>query len=87
MRSDTTEKQNQDSSKNLNRKEHFRTQALMRKLILLVELFLTLFRMGFFGAAHGWGEGPLPKICHTYPTMMKLGKFIPYPKKIEKIYE
>ena len=44
---------------------------------------LTLFRMGIFGAAHGWGEGggvkwtPLPKICHTYPTMMKLGTVIP----------
>ena len=40
--------------------------------------------MGFFGAAHGWGteEGgkrhPLPKICHTYPTLMKLGTVIPY---------
>ena len=49
--------------------------------------------MGFFGAAHGWGEwggdkkAPLPKICHTYPTMMKLGTVIPYPKKIQKIYE
>ena len=30
---------------------------------------------------------PLPKICHTYPTMMKLGTVIPYPKKIQKIYE
>ena len=52
---------------------------------------LTLFRMGFFGATHGWGEGPkrpsLPKICHTYPAMMKLGTVIPYPKKIQKIYE
>ena len=32
---------------------------------------------GLFGATHGWGGGakrtPLPKICHTYPTMMKLG--------------
>ena len=52
---------------------------------------LTLFRMGFFGAAHGWGgeqKGPLlPKICNTYPTMMKFGTVIPYPKKIQKIYE
>ena len=51
---------------------------------------LTLFRMGFFGAAHGWEGGqkdPLPKICHTYPTMMKLGTVIPYPEKIQKIYE
>ena len=53
-------------------------------------LFLTLFMMGFFGAAHGWRGAkrpPLPKICHTYSTMMKLGTIIPYPKKIQKIYE
>ena len=45
--------------------------------------------MGFFGAAHGWGgkKIPLPKICHTYPTAMKLDTVIPYPKKIQKIYE
>ena len=53
--------------------------------------------MGFFGAAYGWwgGEGvggpkklpPLPKICHTYPTMMKVGTVILYLKKIQKIYE
>ena len=51
---------------------------------------LTLFRMGFFGAAHGWGEAkkpPLLKICHTYPTMMKLGTVIPYTKKIQIINE
>ena len=34
--------------------------------------------MGFYRAAHGWGEwwqkgNPLPKICWTYPTMLKLG--------------
>ena len=46
--------------------------------------------MGFFGAAHGWRGpkgAPLPKIGHTYPAMMKLGTVIPYPKKIQKIYE
>ena len=46
--------------------------------------------MGFFGAAHGWEGGkkaPLPKICHTYPTMMKLVTVIPYLKEIQKIYE
>ena len=39
------------------------------------QLVLTLFMMGIFGAAHGWGgqKCPFPKICHTYPTMMKLG--------------
>ena len=48
--------------------------------------------MGFFGAAHGWGGrrgkmAPLPKICHTYPTVMKRGTVIHNPRKIQKIYE
>ena len=51
----------------------------------------TLFRMGFFGAAHGWGGGKkdptLPKICHTYPKMMKPGTVMPYPNRIQKLYE
>ena len=37
---------------------------------------ITLFWMGFFRSAHGGGGGakrlPLPKIYHTYPTIMKL---------------
>ena len=52
---------------------------------------LALFRMGFFGVAHGWGGAKKPshhsKICHKYPTMMKLGTVIPYQKKIQKIFE
>ena len=46
---------------------------------------LTLFRMGLFRPARGqrWQKGP---ICHTYPTMMKLGKVIPYLTKIQKKY-
>ena len=42
--------------------------------------------MGIFGAAHGWGsqKAPLPKICHTYPKMMKLGTVIPYLRKVPK---
>ena len=45
--------------------------------------------MGIFGAAHGWvgQERPLPKICHTYPTVMKLGTVIPCLKKIQKIFK
>ena len=45
--------------------------------------------MDFFGAAHGWGakRSAHPKICHTYPTMMKLSTIIPYLKKIQNIYE
>ena len=31
---------------------------------------------------------PVPKICHTYPTMMKLCTVIPYLKAIiQKMYE
>ena len=42
---------------------------------------------GLFGAAHGCGvkKAPIPKICHTYPTILKLGTVIPYLKKTQKI--
>ena len=30
---------------------------------------------------------PLSKICHTYPTLIKLGTVIPYLKKIQKIHK
>ena len=48
--------------------------------------------MGFFGAAHGWGEGVqkgplLPKICHKYPAMMKLGTVVRCLKKSQKKYK
>ena len=56
---------------------------------------LTLFRIDLFGATHGWGGGglgggakgpsPLSKICHTYPTIMKLGTLISCLRKIKKI--
>ena len=43
---------------------------------------------------HFWGcswmgrqKSPIPKICHTYPTMMKTGTVISYLKRIWKIYE
>ena len=35
----------------------------------------------------GAKRAPLPKIFHTYPTMMKLGTDIPCSTKIQKIYE
>ena len=41
--------------------------------------------MGILGAAHGWKgpkRPPLPKIFHTYPTMMKVDTIMPYLKKI-----
>ena len=42
-----------------------------------IKKYLTLFRMGLFMAAQEWRNGEakrptLSKICHTYPTMMKL---------------
>ena len=48
--------------------------------------------MGLFGAAYGCGKGegqkgPLPKIGHTNPTMIKLGTIIPYLEKIQKTYK
>ena len=45
-------------------------------------LILALFRMDLFGAAHGWRckKVLFPKVCHTYPIMMKLCTVIPYLK-------
>ena len=43
--------------------------------------------LGLLTDGGGGQKGPLSKLCHTYPTMMKLGTVIPYPKKIQKIYE
>ena len=54
---------------------------------------LTLLGMGLFAAAYGWsGKGWqkgvfLSEICHTYPTLVKLGIVIPYLKKIQKIHK
>ena len=37
---------------------------------------LILFRMGFFGAPHGWGAKRPPFLKSvTYPTMMKRGSY------------
>ena len=47
---------------------------------------ITIFKIGIFGVAHGWG-GEGGGICHTYPTMMKAGTVIPYLKKIQKLHE
>ena len=50
-------------------------------------VYLNLFTMGFVGLLTAEGcakRAPLPKIWHTYPSMMKLGRVIPYLKKIKK---
>ena len=65
-------------------------------IIVFVEIFisigmtLTLFRRAFSGLitdGEGTKNAPLPKICHGYSTMMKLGTIIPYLKKIQTKYE
>ena len=44
--------------------------------------------MGLFrGCSRMWGGPFCPKICHTYPLMMKLGTVTPYLRKIQKTYE
>ena len=65
--------------------EHFFGDILSGFIGKLKQLWktLNLFRMGIFGAAHGWGR----KICDTYHRMMKLGTGIAYLEKIQKIYE
>ena len=69
-------------------KWNFTKKTKKNHLCILEMSALTLFRMGLFGATHGMERGkkptahPLPKICHTYPIMMKLGTVIHYLKKI-----
>ena len=65
--------------------------------ILLIETMPKFRIINLIQDWHFWGcsqmggggaiKAPLPKICHTYPTMMKLGTVKPYLKKIPKIYE
>ena len=59
------------------------------KCISFLRWNLTLFRMGLFEDAHGWvaQKGTLSKICHIYPTLMKIGTVIPYLNKIQKIHK
>ena len=44
------------------------------------------YKSNYIGINRAKGS-PLPNICHTYTTMMKLGTVIPYLKKIQKIYQ
>ena len=66
---------------------------------LLLELFFRRYPLriclnpiqgGLFRGCSRMGGGEkasLPEICHTYPTMVKLGTVIPYLKKIQNIYK
>ena len=47
-------------------------------ITLLGRYFLTLFKMSLFGTAHRCGGATISKLCHTYPTLMKIGTVIPY---------
>ena len=53
-------------------------------ILVLVRHLTTVFRMGFFGAAHRSGDqkGSLSRICRTYPALMKLFTVILYLKGI-----
>ena len=62
--------------------------------ILKDDMFNTIQDEHFWGCTQmgmgvrGEGGGAKrPKICHTYPTMMKLGRVILYAKKIQKMYQ
>ena len=48
-------------------------------------LFRSCSRMG--GGGEGGQKAPLPKICHTFPKMMKIGTVTPNRKKIQQIFE
>ena len=39
------------------------------------------------GGGGGDRKTPLPKICYTNPTIMKLDTVTPYLKNIQKVYE
>ena len=58
------------------------TESLLKMMKNVFYFLLTLFRMGFLGDCP-----TLPKIFHTYPTMMKLSAVIPYLRKILKMYK
>ena len=55
------------------------------------DLIINLFRMGIFGAAHGWGraKSPPPSSLKSVTQILQWWNLaiIPYLKKIQKIYE
>ena len=52
------------------------------------ENFINPIQEGLFRGCSRMGgkKDPLPKICHTYAIMLKLGTVLPYLKKIQKLY-
>ena len=63
--------------------------SLAQHLLTLSVFLINRIQDGTFtGCLYGWRikKFPIPKICHTYPTMIKLGIAIPCLKKIQKLY-
>ena len=54
----------------------------------LINKLLIPFRMEFLWMLTDGGSknAPLHKICHIYPTDIKLGTVLPYLRKIQKLY-
>ena len=66
---------------------HIRVLIKKRRLAqyLLVDSFPYKYMSCLWSLMGGGSKKvALPKICHTYPKMMKLGKVVPYLKKIQK---
>ena len=57
------------------RDKHSLNKNIRSVISIRQSITVTPIQEGLFGAAHGWGrikKAPLPKICHTYPKIMKL---------------
>ena len=58
-----------------------------------IKICINPIQDGPFQAAHVGKEGDekalphVPKLCHTYATIMNLGKKVPFLKKIRNVYE
>ena len=67
------------------RDKHSLNKNIRSVISIRQSITVTPIQEGLFGAAHRWGrmkKAPLPKICHTYPKIMKLCTVIPYLNKI-----
>ena len=57
---------------------------------IVLIFFLIVLNCAFWNCSRigGWGQkDPIPKICHIFSSVIKLGTVIAYLKKIQKIYE
>ena len=75
-----------------NRYLHRVSESIYNLMIFCNILFFCSYsERDFLGLLTDGGRGsqnrPLPKFCHTYPTVIKLGTVISYLKKIQKTYK